>query len=150
MATLRAHGLAVERPAGWDVAIYRRAPADGATTHPVVHAANFALPKRRGDFGIGAVERMGPGNVFVVLFEYEPAAAGTPLFADAGRPRPQPGDFHPRALQRTLPGQAGAQWFFTEARRPFSLYTVLGSYARRHALVPQVRQIVAGFRIEGA
>jgi len=150
MARLAAHGLSVDRPAGWDVAIYRRSPTEGATTHPVLHAANFPLPKRRGDFGIGAVERMGPGNVFVVLFEYEPAAAGTPLFADVGRPRPRPGHFHPRALQRTLPGQAGAQWFFTEAGRPFSLYVVLGSYARRQTLVPMAERIVTGLRIEGA
>jgi hypothetical protein len=149
VASVVAHGLRVEQHPGWDVHIYRRATDDGSAPYPVVHAGNFPLPRRRGDFGVGAVERMGPDHVLVVLFEYEPAAVGTPLFARQGRPRPKPGDFHPRALQRTLPGQAGAQWFFTEGGRPFSLYVVLGSWRRRETLVEQVRSVLDGMQVAG-
>lgn len=147
MPPLTAHGLAVRPPTGWDVHIYRRAPLDGSVAYPVVHAANFALPRARGDFGMGAVELMGSEHVLVVLFEYEPAAAGTPLFARTGRPRIRPADFHPRALQRTLPGQAGAQWFFTEGGRPFTLYVVLGSSRNRTALAARAAALLDGITV---
>lgn len=147
MASLQAHGLRVEHRPGWDVQIYRRAPQDGSTAYPVMHAGNFPLPRRRGDFGVGAVERMGFGHVLVVLFEYEPAAGETPMFARTGFPKPRPADFQARALQRTLPGQAGAQWFFTEHRRPFSLYVVLGSDRRRATLVPLANQLLGGLSV---
>lgn len=147
VVSVAAHGLLVEQHPGWDVHIYRRTADDGSITFPVMHAANFALPRARGDFGVGAVERMGSGHLLVVLFEFEPEAAGTPLFARRGRPRPRPADFHPRALQRTLPGQAGAQWFFTEAGRPFSLYVVLGSWRHRDQLVDRLRPVLAGVRV---
>ena len=99
MATLAAHGIDVALPAGWDGRIAVR--ADGAPepvvsasgTHvatlrarPVAHFANFGLPAERGDFGSGAVELMGDQDVFVVLFEYEPAAAQTALFRDRRPP----------------------------------------------------------------
>lgn len=138
------HGLAVDPPPGWDVRIYRRA-ADipGATTHAVLHAANFALPANRGDFGSGAVEVMGPRHVLVVLFEYGADSAGTSLFAK--RPRPLafgPEDFRPNQLQRTIPGQAGTQAFFAENGRAFCLYVVLGSHHNRAGLVPLVNSAV--------
>jgi hypothetical protein len=105
------------------------------------------LPRRRGDFGVGAVERMGRDDVLVVLFEYEPEAAHTPLFARTTRPKPRLTDFHPQALQRTVPGQSGAQWFFTDRDRPFSLYVVMGSHARRAHRLPDVRQLLDGITV---
>lgn len=149
MVSVVAHGLRAEQHPGWDVHIYRRASdGDGSVAYPVLHAANFALPRKRGDFGIGAVERMASRHLLVVLFEFEPEAAGTPLFARRGWPRPKAADFHPRALQRTLPGQAGAQWFFTEGGRPFSLYVVLGGWRHRVWLVDQLRPVLDGMRVE--
>lgn len=142
MSTLRAHGLTVAAPTGWDVRIYRRNTSDGSEPYPVVHAANFPLPRHRGDFGIGAVERMSARHALVVLFEYEPAAAHTPLFRSTARPSPKAGDFHPDQLQRTRPGQSGAQWFFTEHDRPFCLYVVMGGHAHRGRLLPAVRELV--------
>jgi hypothetical protein len=142
MPQLRAHGLAVEPPPGWDVHIYRRHPDDGSTAYPIVHASNFPLPRRRGDFGVGAVERMSHGHVLVVLFEYEPAAAHTPLFRATRRPHPQPHDFRPEQLQRTVTGQSGAQWFFTERNRPFCLYVVMGGHGRRGRLLPDVHRLL--------
>lgn len=135
-------GLAVDVPAGWDVRVSRRPAAEGSTANPVMHLANFALPERRGDFGSGAVERMRPDDVLVVLFEYDEEATSTPLFAQRGRPRPAPADFSPRQLQRTLPGQSGVQYFYSEAGRAFCLYIVLGSHGRRAALVPSVNALL--------
>lgn len=139
---LARHGIAVRLPRGWDARVFRHAVEHGATTNPVMHAANFPLPENRGDFGSGAVDRMTAEDVFVTLFEYDPEAAGTPMFARRGRPRPQPGDFSPGQLQRTLRGQSGAQYFFTEADRAFCLYVVLGSHANRARLLPRVHELV--------
>lgn len=147
MATVHAHALSVSTPAGWDLHVYRRQSSDGSTTYPVMHAATFPLPRYRGDFGVGAVERMRRDDVLVVLFEYEPEAAGTPLFRVTRRPRPKAADFHPQGLQRMIPGQSGAQWFFTEAGRPFSLYVVMGSHARRARNLTAVHELLDGLTV---
>src|SRR5581483_5686055 len=82
-------------------------------------------------------------DIFAVIFEYGPESAGRALFARAGMPRAlAPSDFRPYALRRGLPGQAGSQWFFTEAGRPFTLYVVLGSHSRRTELVPRVNDLL--------
>ncbi len=66
----------------------------------------------------------------------------------AGMPRTlSPSDFRSYALRRGLSGQSGTQWFFTEAGRPFTLYVVLGSHARRGTLVPRVNQLLAPLAI---
>ena len=138
-----AHGLAVDTPPGWDARIYRRPQTEhGEVNHPVLHAANFPLPAERGDFGSGAVDRMRGDDVLVVLIEYGEDSAGTALFADQGMPHPRAADFDPRMLQRTLPGQSGAQWFFTNGNRAFCLYVVLGAHARRARLVPRVHELI--------
>jgi hypothetical protein len=147
MTTASRDGIDLNVPAGWDARIYRRPPAPSETTNSVLHAGNFALPEGRGDFGSGAVERMGPTDVLVVLFEYDPAAARTPLFARSGQPQPVASDFAPNQLQRIIPGQSGAQYFYNEAGRAFCLYVVLGSHDRRAALVDDVRQVLSGLRV---
>jgi len=142
-------GLGVDLPSGWDARIFRRQDEDpAATTHAVLHAGNFALPDDRGDFGSGAVERMGPGHVLVVLAEHHPDAARTPLFANPGMPRRlTPSMFSPHQLQRTISGQAGTQVFFHEAGRAFCLYVVLGSHLRRTTLVPVVNELLRALEI---
>jgi hypothetical protein len=115
---------------------------------PVLQFANFPLPVERGDFGDGAVELMGPRNVFVALFEHGPESVGTNLFATPRAPWPlSAGDFGPNRLQRPLPGQVGAQWFFTTAGRAFCLYVVLGSSTLRSVLLRQVNHVLASVRI---
>lgn len=146
---LRAHGLAVAMPRGWDAHIYRRPDTgDGGTSHPVLHAATIPLPRSRGDFGSGAVELLGAGDVLVVLFEYDAASAATTLFRRRGLPRPSASDFNPHGLQRTLQGQSGAQWFFNDRGRAFCLYVVLGSHANRARLVPKVHDLLAALTID--
>lgn len=164
MADLRAHGIGVGLPAGWDGRITVR--SDGAPenvisasgthvaalqTRPVVHLANFGLPNDRGDFGSGAVELMGDGDVFVVIFEHEPEAVNTKLFATVGMPRTlQAGEFDPYTCRRGIPGQSAYQGFFQESGRAFCLYVVLGSHARRNRLVPLVNRVLAGVRLDSS
>jgi hypothetical protein len=153
MAKLDAYGLVVAPPSGWDGEIYRRASepsafavpmADPATPTPILHLANFALPDGRGDYGGGAVELMGRGGIFISLLEHEPAEAGNALFAGRGIPWPlRPEDFDPNQMQRTLPGQAGCQRFFTHGNRAFCLYVAIGSYFARAVLVREVNAALA-------
>ena len=157
MSNLRAHNLSVVLPAGWDGRISVR--RDGATdklvsatgtkvfearSHPVVHLANFGLPQDRGDFGSGAVELMGDADIFVVLFEHEPASAQTALFRSEGMPRTlDRNEFDPSNLRRGIAGQSGYQAFFHEQDRAFCLYAVLGAHARRARLVPVLNRVLA-------
>ena len=148
MAAITSGGITVTPPAGWDARIYRRTEdGTGERTHWVLHAANFALPAERGDFGSGAVELMGPENVLVVLIEYGADGVGQPLFARARPPVIDVNAFSPQGLQRTIPGQGGMQAFFTEADRPWCLYVVVGSYASRVRLARQADALLATLRI---
>ena len=141
---MQAHGITVELPTGFEGRIFRRTGTGPEWAGAVVHAATFALPEEVGDFGGGAVNRMGGADVFASLFEYGPDGLGTPLFARQCMPRAlSASDFLPYVLRRGLPGQSGSQWFFTEGARPFTLYVVLGSHARRTALVPRVNALLA-------
>jgi hypothetical protein len=148
--TVRAHGIASELPDGFDAKIFVRAVPVG-TAYAVAQFATFPLPDDVGDFGSGAVNLMGPNDVFVTLFEYGPESLGTQLFARQGRPSTfSTDDFSPTVLRRGLPGQSGTQWFFTEAGRPFTLYAVLGSHLRRTFLVPQVNAVLASLAVSPA
>ena len=143
MARLAAFGMAMDLPPGWEGRVRKRTPEPGATTHAILHAASFALPVERGDYGGGAVELMTADDVFLTLFEHEPAHAGTPLFAPRGVPMHlPPNEFSPVGLQRVLQGQSGLQRFFTEQDRAFCLYVVLGSHARRGVLAPRAEALV--------
>ncbi|HLH27644.1 MAG TPA: hypothetical protein VKW77_01935 [Acidimicrobiales bacterium] len=143
MTALEAHGIRAELPAGFEGRIFVRPAVAEEQTYPVAHFATFPLPAEVGDFGAGAVTLMGPGDVFVVLFDYGPSSLGTRLFARQGMPRSLgPGDFRPTVLRRGLGGQSGTQWFFTEAGRPFTLYAVLGSHRSRAQLVPRVNELL--------
>ena len=146
---LSAYGITADLRPGWEGRITKRiepagragvASANGTpgeTPAPIVHLANFALPEQRGDFGSGAVDIMRSGHVLITLFEYGPESVGRALFASRGVPKLAPRMFDRAALQRTLPGQAGCQRFFTEAGRAFSLYVVLGRHTDAAALVPE-------------
>lgn len=159
--TLDAQGLRVRLPSRWegevrtargldaDAVARRRATAGAAPAMgPTTHLANFALPRDRGDFGSGAVETMTAGGAFVALVEYGPREAGSALFERDGLPRRLSArDFHPRALQRTIPGQCGLQVFATEAGRAFSLYVVLGRQLQVDDLVAEVNEVLGSIRV---
>ncbi len=149
MVNLSSQGIGVDVPRGWDGEIYRRSGgfdalgSDGSVAKAVLHLGNFPLPAVRGDYGSNAVEAMGPDNVLIVLFEFGEESVDTALFHRRGLPQVRAGDFAGHTLQRTLPGQAGAQFFFNEVGRAFCLYVVLGAYARRNELVPEVNAVLA-------
>ena len=151
---ISAYGLAVNLPSGWEARIRRhplalRPAGDGFRSHPVLHAADFALPEERGDFGSGAVETMRPSQAFIALIEYDTSSAGTALFSSPVAVPLQVGaeDFSPQQLQRTIRGQAGTQRFFVDAGRAFCLYVVLGSMANRQHAVPRVNAILSAIEI---
>jgi hypothetical protein len=86
---------------------------------------------------------MGPNDVFVSLVEFHPEAAGTPLFRRGVFPRPLPASaFDPNALQRAIPGQAGAQVFFNHGGRAWCLYVVIGSFMLRRLALPKVNALL--------
>ncbi len=153
---LSAYGLSATMPPGWEGAISQErddASAElarlGGVVRPVAHLATFPLPADRGDFGSGAVEHMRARDAFVALLEYGGEAADTPLFARRGMPRRlDPRRFHPRSLQRSIPGQAGLQEFFTDSGRPFCLYVVIGDADDAHLQAARIREVLAAVRIE--
>ena len=55
--------------------------------------------------------------------------------------------FHPKKLQRIIPGQAGQQVFFSYKKRAFCLYVVLGSAALRDQLLVRAEEILAGLTV---
>jgi len=144
---MNAFGLQVQLPAAWDARMYRRGAEGEEETFPVLHAATFALPADRGDYGSGAVDLMGPDDVFIALREFDRAATHKKLFANVGVPLLRANDFQPQALQRAIPGQSGCQKFFSFRERPFCLYVVLGRHSRRVPLTRKANQLVAGLDI---
>jgi hypothetical protein len=146
--TLVAGGLTLALPAGWEARIRRQAPSQaGHRGNVLLHAATIPLPEQRGDFGSGVVERLGPDDAFVAMFEYDGKDADKVLFQAARLPAPKPSDFSPAVLQRTIRGGTGAQWFFAQSGRAFSLHAVLGSHARRAPGATKVAQLLHGLTV---
>lgn len=124
--------MRVDVPPGWDGEIYPAATPEGALVaagepRAVVHLATFPLPPERGDFGSEAAAVMRPGDVLVILFEYERASAAQPLFAREGMPALTPGNFSDRTMPRRRKGIVGAQRFFATSGRAFCLHVLLGA-----------------------
>ncbi|HEX6946834.1 MAG TPA: hypothetical protein VF246_05755 [Acidimicrobiia bacterium] len=152
MSRIRRAGVSVEVPTGWEAAAvggaeFQGLDTDGSRQMLTLHVASFPLPADMATFGASAVERMGPDDVMVMLVEYGPESANTPLFAHQGIPRLEPGMFSRDNLHRTLPGQSGTQFFFTHEGRAFCLYVVLGSHIDRADLVPKANAIVESLEI---
>lgn len=158
---LDAGGITVDLPRRWEgtvatgrgldadtVARQRAATGEPPAMRPAAHLGNFALPAERGDFGTGAVDVMGHEHAFVALVEFGPSEAHTPLFRAPRLPRRvTAGDFSPRMLQRTLPGQCGMQVFATEAGRPLCLYVVLGRRRDLGGLADEVSSVLATLEV---
>lgn len=164
MVLIRAHGIRVAPPEGWEAQLRvlepsmpgeegpelrsaavldERGDVRRAAPRTNLHVANFALPRERGDFGGGAVELMGMRNAFISLVEYEDNLAGVGLFAREGVPRRiRPEEFDPQGLQRTIAGQAGVQRFFTAGGRAFCLYVVLGGHRMARVITPAINEVL--------
>ena len=157
MSRLAAHGVSIDVPAGWEAELSTQ--PDPSTLDPtadplptplvVLHAANFALPAERGDYGSGAVEIMGRNGIFAALVEFDGASAATMLFASEGVPtRLAADDFGPDQLHLSIPGQAGVQQFFHVAARAYCLHAVIGSHSLRGVLVPELNRVLSGLSID--
>ena len=152
-AQLADHGMSIQLPSGWDAEIFIR-DVDGDPTDdvadfkPVLHAANFALPPGRGDFGSIAVETMDRPAVFLAVIEFDNASASTALYSNPLPSALSPDEFAPTQLQRPLPGQAGAQRFVNSGGRAFCVYAVLGSYGMRNVTVPELNTALGSVVID--
>jgi len=162
VAELTAYGITVDVPKTWEGRIFTRpeagqvganafdgAPArPGERTNPLVHLATLPMPNQVGDFGSGVVERLSANDVFIVLKEFDPSSAATPLFRRSGMPRPlDPEAFSPSSLQRIIPGQAGMQVFYNELGGAYCLYVVIGSFARRVELARAASDVLATVKV---
>ena len=142
---LAAHGIALDLPTGWDGRIWTRSGGG-----PVLHAANVALPVTDGDFATRATGALPADGVVVVLVDYGPDEAGTPLFANSAPGRIDPAELSPSTLLQRRPGQRGLQRFFTTAGRAMCLYVVVGSAAHAADLAAGVSRVLGSLRVEAA
>lgn len=144
-------GMTVTLPPGWEAEIDQGAGRDtggGITlSTPRLHAANFALPPTRGDFGSNAVERMVSGDALICLLEESPEVIGSALYSTEGIPQLSAADFSTTGMQRPIRGQSGTQAFFHQHGRAFALYVVVGSHLSRVNVIPEINTVLAGIVI---
>ena len=121
MTRLAAFGLSLAVPARWHARAFRHTGGE-----PTLHLASFPLPAGDGEFGTRATSAMPAPGVFLALTEYRtrPEALGHGLFAARRPDRVAAESLSAHALLRQLPGQRGAQRFFSCAGRAFCLYVV--------------------------
>lgn len=124
---LHAHGIHIHLPHRWEGKIYSR---DNVAT---LHGANFPLPHDDGDYATHALSQMPDSGAMLVITEFDPGSASKGLFAHHQPTALAADEFSSRAMQRTIPGRAGVQRFFTARGRAFCLYCVIatGKHARR-------------------
>jgi hypothetical protein len=150
---IRLSGIELDVPDLWEARISKGSQfSAGGDQYSIAHAATIPLPSNRGDYGSNVVERLGPHDIFVSLVEFGSEAANTELFPNVAElPREITAEeFHPKQLQRVIPGQAGKQVFFTYEGRAFCLYVVFGSVAQRRRLTTRLSGLLAGISVEPA
>ena len=146
------YGLQVDIPTGWEGRIYKHKddPKEPHTRFPIVHAASFPLPGRRGDYGSGAVKLMSGADIFLAIIEFGPKYVGVRTFAPVRTPAPEPvspGDLSPRALQYYMAGHRGMQRFFVFEGKAFCLYLVAGSAAVADATFAEANQVISSLTL---
>jgi hypothetical protein len=149
MTVLSAEGITVTLPPGWEGVIGHESTMEDGSVRPVIaHFATFPLPARRGDFGGGAVDLMGPDDAFIVVFDYGRQSAGTALFAADGPPAAiDAGHFDRSVLQKPLPLQSAVQRFFTASGRAMCLYVVVGRHIDRAEVLPAINSFLGSLTI---
>lgn len=149
-STLQGHGLTLVVHDGWEARIWMPDLPPPAENHPVVRLANFALPLTKNTYAEDVADGLRAGEVVASLAEFSSTLAGKGLYAPRGAPDLEPGDLDPRAVQRQAPGRAGAQRFFSEHGRAFSLYVVArrgpGLERAIHELGNQLRNLTVAAR----
>jgi hypothetical protein len=148
VTVLEGHGLRVQLPPRFEARIFRHPPGPGEETYPVAHFATMPIPPNVGDTGNGALQLLGTRDAFVALIEYGPESADRRMFAGKVLPRRlEPDVFKPYRSRSGQPHHSGAQFFFVESGRPFTLYIVLGSHLGRRAVLPTVDALLQGIEV---
>ena len=144
-------GMTVTLPPGWEAEIDQGGGRDTGNgielATPRLHAANFALPPVRGDFGSNAVERMVSGDVLICLLEESAEVIGSALYGTEGFPLVTRNDFSTSGMQRPIRGQAGAQYFFHLSGRAFALYIVVGSHLSRSNVIDEINTVLGAITV---
>ena len=94
-------------------------PRDRSPSAPCrcVHVCTRPMPAERGDFGSGAVEVLGPEDVFVALVEYGSDLADAGPVRAAGRAAPRAVAVrHRTGCRATIVGRSASQHFFSDGR----------------------------------
>jgi hypothetical protein len=144
---LEAHGLAIRLPKGWSGRVFGR-PGGIAT----LHAGDFPVALRDGEFGDRSTSAMPAGASFLALTEYLPGRGlepGSGLFASRKIPLPlDPASFSTKRLAHPRPGQVGMQHFLTVSGRPFCLYVVIaGVREHRRRQLLSLDHVVRSLRV---
>ncbi len=142
-----AHGITLEVPGGWSARVFSRSGAVAT-----VHAGDFPLALRDGEFGDRSTGRMPAPGCFLALTEYRSGAGLVPgrgLFSARRAPvRLDPAEFSASRLQHPRPGQLGVQRFFTASGRPFCLYLVVaGPGGHRAGQLRVLERVLSSLRI---
>ena len=142
-------GLAVAGPGrGWDTRIYRRASARRRARSPTrcCTPAPGRCPPSAATSAAASSSCSAPRTCSSRWSSSAPRwptrACSRSRACRGSRPRSS----GPTGCQRVVPGRSAAQHFFSEGGRAFCLFTVLGSHARRMALVPRAAQLVGALR----
>lgn len=145
MTSVRAFGIGVVTPPGWEARVFRLAEGE-----PTLHAASFPLPLSDGEFGANATRHMRADGAFVSVTEYRVDGRLSPeegLFA-ARQPRTIARTaFRHDMLFRPILGQLGSQAFFTAAGRPFALYAVVASPGALARRLPELNALLGSLSI---
>ena len=105
-------------------------------TAPVLHLGSFGLPDDRGDYGSGAVNRMRQRRRVPGAGRVRPRVGGHRDVRQDGAARGSGrATSPPRPCSDPIPNMGGVQHFCTVSGRAFCCYAVVGSLARRSALV---------------
>jgi hypothetical protein len=153
---LTGQALSVVLPDGWDGRIYLNDYdlTDVDFPNPVMHISTFSLPLRDGvgDYGMGAIELMGPTDAFIALVEFNQNLATEALFqVNTGMPRPIDSEvLAGHQMQAPISGFGGVQFFFNEPNpttgqlgRAFSLYVVVGDITQAAATALRFNPVLA-------
>jgi hypothetical protein len=144
---LEAHGLRIELPARWSGRVFRRAGGNAT-----LHAGDFPLALRDGEFGDRSTSAMPDVASFIALTEYLAGSGlepGSGLFASRRIPLPlDPTGFAASRLAHPRPGQAGMQHFFTASGRPMCVYVVIaGGRGPRRSQLLVLDRVLASLRV---
>jgi hypothetical protein len=136
---LTRYGLSIVLPAGWDGVAFRRVGG-----LPILHAANFRLPRADDDAATAAIKKMRKASVLIVLLESRKAPDHwQPL---AGPPQVTRRDF--LSLSKGVPPtHAFARMLFMTRQRYFQLWVQFGTRPAPTSVLKQANRVLRSLTI---